>query len=86
MHCGLLYNNIGIYILYLFIYVANLNDRSQLGNRDSEIAIIVEDKETIDTFMDGKKVIWRIKVYNLFIYQNNLVRNNFFLSIIYLKV
>ncbi|PKC70587.1 phospholipase D/nuclease [Rhizophagus irregularis] len=34
---------------------ANLNDRSQLGNRDSEIAIIVEDKETIDTFMNGKK-------------------------------
>lgn len=40
----------------LFIYVANLNDRSQLGNRDSEIAIIVEDKETIDTFMGGKEV------------------------------
>lgn len=51
----------------LFIYVANLNDRSQLGNRDSEIAIIVEDKETIDTFMNGKEVIERIKIYNIFI-------------------
>ncbi|RIA93447.1 hypothetical protein C1645_735559 [Glomus cerebriforme] len=34
---------------------ANLNDRSQLGDRDSEIAIIIEDKETFDTFMDGKE-------------------------------
>ncbi|CAI2169391.1 2838_t:CDS:10 [Funneliformis geosporum] len=34
---------------------ANINDRSQLGNRDSEIAIIIEDKKTVDTFMDGNK-------------------------------
>ncbi|KAI8991608.1 hypothetical protein BDF20DRAFT_845541 [Mycotypha africana] len=34
---------------------ANINDRSQLGNRDSEIAMIVEDTEMITTVMDGKE-------------------------------
>ncbi|KAI8991905.1 hypothetical protein BDF20DRAFT_812470 [Mycotypha africana] len=33
---------------------ANLNDRSQCGDRDSEIALIVEDQETIPSLMDGK--------------------------------
>ncbi|RUS17342.1 hypothetical protein BC937DRAFT_90093 [Endogone sp. FLAS-F59071] len=33
---------------------ANLNDRSQLGNRDSEIAMIIEDEDTIRTRMNGK--------------------------------
>ncbi|KAF8972879.1 hypothetical protein BGZ46_009977 [Entomortierella lignicola] len=33
---------------------ANLNDRSQLGVRDSEIAIYIEDTEMIDSKMDGK--------------------------------
>lgn len=33
---------------------ANINERSMRGNRDSEIAAIVRDKETIDTTMDGK--------------------------------
>lgn len=33
---------------------ANLNDRSQCGDRDSEIALIVEDKDTIPSQMDGK--------------------------------
>ncbi|KAL8853926.1 MAG: hypothetical protein Q9221_001234 [Calogaya cf. arnoldii] len=36
---------------------ANLNDRSQNGNHDSEIAIIVEDPSPIDSFMDGRP--WR---------------------------
>ncbi|KAL8647750.1 MAG: hypothetical protein Q9226_006305 [Calogaya cf. arnoldii] len=36
---------------------ANLNDRSQNGNHDSEIAIIVEDPTPIDSFMDGRP--WR---------------------------
>lgn len=35
---------------------ANLNDRSQCGDRDSEIALIVEDKDTIPSQMDGKYV------------------------------
>ena len=33
---------------------ANLNDRSQLGDHDSEIAIIIEDPKTIDSYMDGR--------------------------------
>ncbi|PNS19358.1 Phospholipase D1 [Sphaceloma murrayae] len=33
---------------------ANLNDRSQLGTHDSEIAICIEDPETIDSTMDGR--------------------------------
>ncbi|KAI9276308.1 hypothetical protein BY458DRAFT_433755 [Sporodiniella umbellata] len=32
---------------------ANLNDRSQCGDRDSEIALIVEDKDVIPSQMDG---------------------------------
>ncbi|KAI8970516.1 hypothetical protein BDB01DRAFT_731756 [Pilobolus umbonatus] len=34
---------------------ANINDRSMLGNRDSEIAMIVEDTEMITSYMDGKE-------------------------------
>ncbi|KAG0151027.1 hypothetical protein CROQUDRAFT_713026 [Cronartium quercuum f. sp. fusiforme G11] len=33
---------------------ANCNDRSMLGDRDSEIALIVEDNETLDSKMDGE--------------------------------
>lgn len=33
---------------------ANLNDRSQVGDRDSEIALVVEDNDQIKTMMDGK--------------------------------
>jgi phospholipase D1/2 len=33
---------------------ANLNDRSQLGDHDSEIAIIVQDPQTVDSYMDGR--------------------------------
>ncbi|KAL3505682.1 hypothetical protein ACH5RR_031064 [Cinchona calisaya] len=33
---------------------ANINDRSLLGSRDSEIGVLVEDKELIDSFMGGK--------------------------------
>ncbi|KAI8097388.1 uncharacterized protein BX664DRAFT_292887 [Halteromyces radiatus] len=34
---------------------ANINDRSQLGNRDSEIAMVIEDTEMVGSYMDGKK-------------------------------
>ncbi|OBZ88286.1 Phospholipase D2 [Choanephora cucurbitarum] len=34
---------------------ANINDRSQLGNRDSEIAMLVEDTELVSSYMDGKE-------------------------------
>lgn len=33
---------------------ANINERSQRGNRDSEIAAIVRDTDTVETKMDGK--------------------------------
>lgn len=33
---------------------ANLNDRSQLGNHDSEIAICIQDPQEIDSFMAGQ--------------------------------
>lgn len=35
---------------------ANINDRSMEGNRDSEIAIIVEDQELVDSTMNGVSV------------------------------
>ncbi|CAG8451339.1 15329_t:CDS:10 [Cetraspora pellucida] len=40
---------------YVIIGSANLNDRSQLGHRDSEIAILVEDKQTVPSRMNGQK-------------------------------
>ena len=33
---------------------ANMNDRSQLGYHDSEIAVIVEDPNPVDSFMNGE--------------------------------
>lgn len=36
---------------------ANLNDRSQLGYHDSEIAIVIEDPTTVESYMDGRP--WR---------------------------
>ncbi|PIA61264.1 hypothetical protein AQUCO_00300651v1 [Aquilegia coerulea] len=33
---------------------ANINDRSLLGSRDSEIGILIEDKEFVDSSMNGK--------------------------------
>jgi phospholipase D1/2 len=33
---------------------ANLNDRSQLGEHDSEIAVIIEDDQQIESSMDGR--------------------------------
>ncbi|KAI9261025.1 hypothetical protein EDC94DRAFT_610604 [Helicostylum pulchrum] len=33
---------------------ANLNDRSQLGNRDSEIAVVIEDTDLVDSRMNGQ--------------------------------
>jgi phospholipase D1/2 len=44
---------------------ANINDRSLLGNRDSEIAVLVEDKDKIVSKMDGKEVKVSKSVHNL---------------------
>jgi phospholipase D1/2 len=45
---------------------ANLNDRSQRGDHDSEIAIVIEDMDLVESVMDGKKymagrlpTVWR---------------------------
>ena len=35
---------------------ANLNDRSQKGDGDSEIALVVEDMDLIPSQMDGRPV------------------------------
>lgn len=40
--------------LHLPLGSANINDRSMLGKRDSEVAVIVEDSETVASVMDGK--------------------------------
>ncbi|KAM6977321.1 phospholipase D1 [Aplochiton taeniatus] len=34
---------------------ANINDRSMLGKRDSEVAVIVEDSQTVRAVMDGQE-------------------------------
>ncbi|XP_072567544.1 phospholipase D1-like isoform X2 [Paramormyrops kingsleyae] len=34
---------------------ANINDRSMLGKRDSEVAVIMEDTETVASVMDGQE-------------------------------
>ncbi|GJE90640.1 phospholipase D [Phanerochaete sordida] len=34
---------------------ANINDRSQKGDGDSEIAMVVEDEDMFETYMDGQK-------------------------------
>ncbi|KAJ1954418.1 hypothetical protein EC988_002444, partial [Linderina pennispora] len=39
---------------YVIMGSANINDRSMVGNRDSEIAMIVEDTEPVVTTMDGR--------------------------------
>lgn len=36
---------------------SNLNDRSQLGNHDSELSIVMEDTKTLESTMDGKPFI-----------------------------
>lgn len=33
---------------------ANLNDRSQLGSHDSEIAVVIEDPTPVESYMDGR--------------------------------
>lgn len=39
----------------VFAGSANINDRSMLGKRDSEVAVIVEDTETVASVMDGRE-------------------------------
>ncbi|KAJ2455558.1 hypothetical protein EV183_000035 [Coemansia sp. RSA 2336] len=39
---------------YVIMGSANINDRSMCGNRDSEIAMVIEDTEPVVTTMDGR--------------------------------
>ncbi|KAL3995479.1 Phospholipase D Active site motif family protein [Acanthocheilonema viteae] len=39
---------------YVIIGSANINDRSQIGNRDSEVCILIKDCENVSSRMDGK--------------------------------
>lgn len=36
---------------------ANINDRSMAGNRDSELALVLEDQEMVQSQMNGKLVM-----------------------------
>lgn len=42
---------------------ANINDRSLLGSRDSEIGVLIEDKELVDSCMGGKP--WKAGKFSL---------------------
>ncbi len=47
-----------LFLINSFIYCtgsANINDRSMLGKRDSEVAVIFEDSETTLSVMDGQE-------------------------------
>lgn len=42
--------------MYVFVSgSANINDRSMLGKRDSEVAVIIEDSEKVASVMDGQE-------------------------------
>ena len=36
------------------MYAANINDRSMIGKRDSEIAVMIKDEEIVDGVMNGQ--------------------------------
>lgn len=40
--------------MWFYAGSANINDRSMLGKRDSEMAVVVEDMEIQDSLMDGE--------------------------------
>ena len=41
--------------MFLIAGSANINDRSMLGQRDSELAVLVEDEDRVPSLMDGKE-------------------------------
>ncbi|RWW63694.1 hypothetical protein BHE74_00029105 [Ensete ventricosum] len=42
---------------------ANINDRSLLGSRDSEIGVLIEDKEFVESYMNGNP--WKAGKFSL---------------------
>ncbi|KAI8987612.1 hypothetical protein BDF20DRAFT_832525 [Mycotypha africana] len=56
--CDLVYIHDKIMIVddrIVIVGSANINDRSMLGNRDSEIAMIIEDTDMVPSYMNGKE-------------------------------
>lgn len=41
---------------YVIMGSANINDRSMLGDRDSELAVFVEDENKVLSIMNGMKI------------------------------
>lgn len=57
----------------MIIGSANINDRSMMGDHDSEIAVVIHDREKVNSLMNGEKVVvskvvkdFRIKVFKEF--------------------
>lgn len=48
---------VGTYNTYLYC-IANLNDRSLIGERDSEVAVILEDKDLVQIILDNNNYAW----------------------------
>ena len=44
---------------------ANINDRSMLGQRDSEIAVLIKSEFKVESLMDGKKYMASENLRNL---------------------
>ena len=53
---------------------SNLNDRSQIGNHDSELSIVMEDRNLVDTTMDGKpfKAGWHAMTLRRYLWREHL--------------
>lgn len=43
--------------LYTIIGSANINDRSQAGNRDSEVCLLIKDQQFVPSKMNGKSYL-----------------------------
>ena len=50
---------------FVILGSANINDRSMLGHRDSEIAVVIKDKKKVESIIDGQNVLVRDFAYSL---------------------
>ena len=44
---------------------ANINDRSMMGSRDSELAVVINDSKEVDTKMNGESFVANQFAYSL---------------------
>lgn len=53
---------------------SNLNDRSQMGNHDSELSIVMEDTRLVDSTMDGKpfKAGWHATTLRRYLWREHM--------------